>query len=185
MNISAFFSGQKILKQISELSQLQENVVYVDLNKNNFQIVRKLSDIYDDSAKEIENYFDCIECRKSLESDYCYANMTSVVHIYNTPFTTNQHEVLVWLFQLGFRSETMKLLEKQDAHKIENPGEYKPEYKQVFDFIHGTPDGITQEKTHQILREYFGKFGDVYFFGHGERVFIQQFLLAQKKATVW
>ncbi len=185
MQISAFFSGQKILKQLSQNSQLSENIVYVDLSKNSFQIVRGLSDISDDSTDKIEKYFNCIECRKSLESDYCYANMTSVAHVYNTPFTTNQHEVLVWLFQLGFRSETMKILEKQDAHKIENPGEYNPEYKQVFDFIHGTPDGITQDKTHQILREYFGKFGDVYFFGHAERVFIQQFLLAQKKATVW
>ena len=183
MNISAFFSGQKILKQLTDFSQFQENVVYVDLDQNNFQIVRKLSDISDDSADEIEEIFDCIECRKSLESDYCYANMTSVVHIYNTPFTTNQHEVLVWLFQLGFRSETMKVLEKQDAHKIENPGEYNLEYKKIFDSIHGTTDGVTEEKTHQILREYFGKFGDVYFFGHGERVFIQKFLLPQKKAA--
>ncbi len=185
MNISAFFSGQKILKQLSQLSQFQENVVYVDVSKNSFQIVRKLSDICDESANEIEKYFDCIDCKKSLESDYCDANMTSVAHIYSTPFTTNQHEVLVWLFHLGFRSATMKILEVQDAHKIENPGQYNTEYKKMFDVIHGVPGGITEDKTHQILREYFGKFGDVYFFGHAERVFIKKFLLAQKEATVW
>lgn len=184
MRISACFKGQKILKHLSECSQIQENVVYVDTNKNNFQIVRELSDISDNSAEEIEKYLNCEESKKWLDSEYCFANMTSVVHIYNTPFTTNQQEVLVWLFQLGFRSETMKVLEKQDAHRIEHPDEYDIEYKKVFDSIHATAHGITEERTHQILREYFGKFDDVYFFGHGERVFINYFLLPQQEATL-
>lgn len=186
MEIQATLKNQKVLKPYTENSVVKENVVYIDTTQRYFKIVYKISDINKEIGLKYEKLFRCVQNRK-LFSDYCAANSTSVVELQGSVFITNNSELLVYLYSINFRSEKMKKIESQqnlDSLKIQTVSQYDDEYKKYSNLLSTAGFMYTEEKIESVLRQYLGKFGDIYFFGHGERVFINYFLLPQQEAPL-
>ncbi len=183
MNVKAHFYKQKVLKYCQTYSQSCKDTVYISVINGKVNINCEISDITPEETSVFERLLSNSCSSKELISYYCEANITSIVGISNTPFITNDIDVLKALFDLGFRSQDMLDLEKEDATEITDADySFKKEISNKLETQLKESD--ESENVKSPIRQYCRKFGKVNFFGWAELVFIREFLLNQKN-NLW